>query len=95
MKKKKKNIFKKDYYKKYKNLREMISSRAKDSGYKFKQSYIKNIKKVASRYDFTDRIAGTDKIEDLYFYDYEFTYKDKKYLCQELEFYKFKTIQID
>lgn len=43
---KKNNIFKKDYYKKYKNLREMISSRAKDSGYNFKQSYIKNIKKL-------------------------------------------------
>ena len=72
----------------------MISSRARASGFDFKQSYIKNIKIVASRYGFTDKIAGTDKIKDFYFYDYEFTYKDKKYLCQELKFFEFKTFEI-
>lgn len=81
---KKNNIFKKDYNKKYKNLREMISARAKESGFNFKQSYIKNVK-----------IASSRLYQDFVLSDYEFSYKDKKYLCQELEFYKFKTIQID
>lgn len=81
---KKNNIFKKDYYKKYKDLRKAIAGRAKDSGFNFKQSYIKNIKIVSGRL-----------YKDFFLHDYEFSYKDKKYLCQELEFYKFKTIQID